>query len=165
MRHHASIIPPKENGFTLIELLLVMAIAIILLSVSTINLIQAQGNTTLAAAKDVLAADMKSQQMKAIDGHAIDATTNDSYGIIFQSNKYTLFHGTTYDPTDTKNFTVVFDGPLTVTSTFPNDTIIFSRLTGEILNYSSSQNTITVTNTPDGKQHNLILNRLGVIIN
>lgn len=144
-----------KNGFTLLELLIVMGIASILLSLTTINLVKVQHNVSVSAASDTLIADLKSQQIKAMSG----ASNGGSFGIHFtSSNSYILFHGT-YVEGDPTNFSISLDDPFKVSSTFPDNNIVFSKVSGEV----AGPNTITIINTAGGEQQRLSVNKYGVI--
>ena len=146
----------SRSGFTLLELLMVMGIASILLSLTTINLTKVHRNVSVSASSDTLIADLKSQQIKAMSG-----SDNESFGIHFSSsNSYILFKGTPYvaDPAD---FTVTLDDPITVAITNPpaNQEIIFSKVSGEV----GEEKTIRITNTAGSEEQTLTINKLGVI--
>ncbi len=142
-----------ERGFTLLELLVVMGIAAILLSFTTINLVKVQHNVTISAATDTLIADLKSQQIKAMSGSG----GGGNFGIHFtSSNTYILFQGSTYVPSPT-DFSVVLDDPMKVSSS-PTDDIIFSHPSGEI-----TPSTITINNTAGGEVQTLTINKYGVV--
>lgn len=153
----------KDKGFTLLELLMVIGVATILMGFVTINLVKVQHNTSVSAVTDTLIADLKNQQIKAMTG-ASTAGSADNYGVFFSSsNKYTLFHGLTYNPADSTNYTVTLDDNSQVSSTFQSNVVIFTHISGEVLNFSNAQNTITVKNTSGGEQQTLTINKLGVI--
>ena len=153
----------REHGFTLIELLLVMGIAAILLTFISVNLLKSQRTTSLATAVDTLVADLKSQQIKAMNGTSADGSTVSSYGVTFGSGKYTLFHGET-DPHNSTDFDVAFDGPLTVALSPAGyaSELVYEKLTGEIKNFASPT-TVTVSNGIETKV--ITVNKLGVITN
>lgn len=154
-----------EKGFTLIELLLIIGLTSVLLGIVTINLLKVQHNTSVSASANSFIADIKSQQNKAMSG--VLASSNGNYGVYFDPttpNKYVLFHGTSYNPADTTNFTVTLDSPMTVSTTFPGNNVIFSGLSGEVC-ASTCSYTITLTNSAGGEQKKLTFNRYGVIAN
>lgn len=155
INHQWSIIN-NQSGYTLIELLVVMAIAGILLSFVTINLLHVQQGTSLSTAEEMLIADIRSQQMKAIQG----TSGGGSFGIHFSSdNTYALFQGVTYDASSPTNTSVNVDGPITFVS---GTDIIFDSSSGAVHNFTSPLS-ITVTNTASSDQKTIQLNRYGVI--
>lgn len=152
----------KDNrGFTIVELLLIMGIISILVGIVTINLLKVQHNTSVSTAVDTLIADMKGQQVKAMNG-ASAGSSGDSYGISFQGNKYVLFHGST-DPHDSTDFSVPLDTNISISSTtFPSNTVVFLQRSGEVC-ASSCSNTIVVSNTAGSEQLKIDVNRYGVV--
>lgn len=160
-----------SRGFTIIELLLIMGITSILIGLVTINLLRVQHNTSVSAATDTLIADMKGQQVKAMNG-ASNGTAGDSYGIYFDPvnhNKYVLFHGTTYVSNDSANFPVALDTNIFLTSTFPlvsgNSVVAFSQLSGEVAGFIANKNTIILKNNAGNEQLTITLNKYGVVTN
>lgn len=146
----------SQAGYTLIELLVVMGIAGILLGFVTINLLHVQQGTSLSTAEEMLIADMRSQQMKAMQG----TSGGGSFGIHFSSdNTYTLFQGASYDASSSTNFPVSVDGPVTFAS---GSDIIFDSVSGAVHNFNSPVS-VTVTNTASSDQKIIQLNRYGVI--
>jgi type II secretory pathway pseudopilin PulG len=152
-----------SRGFTILELLVIMGITSILVGIVTINLLKVQHNTSVSSAVDTLIADIKGQQIKAMNG--AQASSNGDYGIYFDPThtKYILFHGTTYVPADSSNFPVVLESSISVSSTFPNSIVVFSKPSGEVANFLSPNNTITLTNTAGSEQAVITVNRYGVV--
>jgi prepilin-type N-terminal cleavage/methylation domain-containing protein len=141
----------SEEGFTLVELLLAIGIAGILLSLTTIGLLNAQRTTSLVTAEESLIADIKSQQIKAMNG--IQGSGN--FGIHFAStNTYTLFQGSTFGGASSTS-PVSLDDNITLSGS----DVIFSKVSGEI----TTPATITVTNTANGTSKTIQMNKYGVI--
>lgn len=153
----------SQLGFTYIELSVVMGIIAVLFGLVTINLSKAQRSTSLNSAVESLTADIKSQQLKAMGGATEGRATSDTYGIYFQSGSYTLFHGTTYYPGDTTNFVVNADSGISYSTTVPNNLLIFSKVSGEMMGWSNIQDTITVIDTVTNTSKKITINQLGVI--
>ncbi|MBP9691507.1 type II secretion system protein [Candidatus Woesebacteria bacterium] len=151
-----------NTGFTLIEMLLVMAISLILLSVSTISLTNVQQYSYLSKSLELLLSDIKLQQAKAMNG-VTENGIQVKYGIYFGESSYTLFQGDTYDPDAPTNFTVNLDGQLTFASTeFAGDQIVFERGSGEISGFVDGQDTITIANPGSPDDTVIQLNSYGV---
>lgn len=148
----------SQNGYTFIELLVVVAILGIMFGLAAINLLNAQQTTSLKTAEETLIADMKNQQLKAMNG--ID--NSGSFGIHFPvpgNNTYVLFQGNTYDPLSSGNYTVSINGPISINGT----DIVFNKVSGEIYGYTNPVD-ITVKNTNDSSQKVIELNQYGVIV-
>ncbi|MCR4285553.1 MAG: prepilin-type N-terminal cleavage/methylation domain-containing protein [Candidatus Kaiserbacteria bacterium] len=152
----------SRNGFTLIEILLVMAIMLILVSVSTVSLTQVQQYSYLSKSLELLLSDIKLQQAKAMNG-VTDTGTPYRYGMYFGQTSYTLFRGDTYDPADSTNFTVTLDGQLSFAGTgFTDDQFIFDTGSGEISGFVDGQNTITIANPGSATDTVIELNNYGI---
>ncbi len=153
----------RQSGYTLIELVIVMGIIVLLFGFTTINLGGVTRVTSVNETVDMLIADIRSQQTKAMTGSG-DGTSGSSYGIYFQTDQYTLFRGTTYSSQNSTNFTVELDQNLNfVNDTFPNSTLIFLQSSGEISGYSAVNSTITIENTAGNEQKTIRVNQLGTV--
>lgn len=146
-------------GFTIVELLVVMAIAIILWGISTIVFIRPQEVVNLDATVATLTADIKSQQTKAMSGDAgLD------YGIHLETNRYTLFAGSTYDPGDQNNFAVNVEDPIQITNvTLPGSNLIFQKGSGELSGFVLGEDSLSVRNVSGGEATNIVINKYGSI--
>src|SRR5687768_9752938 len=82
----------SPRGFTLIELMLVIAIIASLMGITTMSLTGAQQKSSMNATLGIFISDIRAQQLKAMVGDTEGRATSDTYGISFQSTKYTLFH-------------------------------------------------------------------------
>ncbi len=156
--------PKNSAGFTLIELLVVTSISAILFGLVTFNLIRLQNNSSQQSSLDTLISDLKSQQIKAMNGITEGRSTNDNYGIYFMADRYVLFHGSGYSASDSANFEVVLPTDIEIQSTtLPNNTVIFTKLSGEVMGFVAGNNTINVRETNINKQSTITINRYGVI--
>ena len=156
----------KKSGFTVIELVIVMAIVALLTGLTTINFIKPQTSATTQSAINTLIADIKEQQIKAMAGDSEDstgATPAQPHGIYLEANKYTLFRGASYNPSEPNNFAVNLETGLTLSTTFPSSQLVFTKRSGEITSYSAGSDTITVTNSQSGEQKTITINRYGAI--
>lgn len=153
----------SQKGFTLIEVLIASSILILLIGLTTINLLHARSQSNLTATVDTLTADLKQQQLKAMAGDTEGRTSNDDYGIYFGTNSYTLFHGT-YSPSDPSNHTIQLGDNIQISTVlFSNSQILFLKNSGEISNFDPNNNTITLTDTINNRQKTITINRYGVI--
>jgi prepilin-type N-terminal cleavage/methylation domain-containing protein len=156
----------SNAGFTIQELLVVMAVMAILLGIVVMNLVTIQNRTNLDAANTTLIAEIKQQQLKAMVGDTEGRTTPDAYGIRFDTNSYTFFHGTTYNASDPDNFTIDMDDNMQFSSIqLPNQSVVFNRVSGDFYNYNPALSSVTLTNTTAGESKTLQFNRYGVIRN
>lgn len=148
----------NNRGFTLVELLISIGIVSLLLGLTTINLLNVQRTTSVTAALEKLNADMKSQQIKAMNG----AGSGGSFGVHLSSNTYILFHGASYNPNDPTNSQVLLDSNIALSSTFTGDTVVFDQRTGEVCLLACTK-MITVRNTSGTEQQTMTLNRYGTV--
>lgn len=156
----------KQSGFTLVELIIAMGIILMLSGFATINLVKQQNTTSVNSSVDVLVSDMQSQQTKAMAGVKDDLSNNISFGIYFQSDRYVLFRGTTFSPTDSANFTVLLDENIMFSDIkFPNNTIVFQVRSGEVSGFAPGGNTVTIQNISGLEEKTVTVNRYGVVTN
>ena len=153
-----NILKKNESGFTLIELLVVLAIAAVLFGLSTINLGKAQTTASISTTTDTLLADIRGQQLLAMEGESGIQISAQDHGIYFQSNSYTLFASNTYNLSDTNNFNQNTD-PVTLSTTFPSSQVIFSKGSGEVNGFIGGSNSITVSG--NGNSQTITINRYG----
>jgi prepilin-type N-terminal cleavage/methylation domain-containing protein len=156
-----------NHGFTLPELVVVIGIVTTLFAIGAINLLGAERKVSLTAAVDSLITDLRQQQLKAMVGDTEGRPIPDSYGIHFESQSYTLFHGASYSPGAEGNFVISLEPTLNFPSvTFPDSIVIFTRASGDIAGSppgSGPVGSITIQNTTDSQTQTIYLNRYGVI--
>lgn len=153
----------SERGFTLVELGIVFGIIALLFGFVTLNLGNVQKVTSINSAIDTLVSDMKSQQTKAMVG-AGNSGAGKSFGIYFQSDRYILFTGTTYSSTNSSNFTIMLGGSIEfVNSTFPDNSLVFLRQSGELNGFTDGMNTITIQNIQGLNKKTITVNRYGIV--
>jgi prepilin-type N-terminal cleavage/methylation domain-containing protein len=154
---------PSQAGFTLIEMMSVMGIFLILTAFMAFNILRPQQQASLDTAVTTLQADLKSQQIRAMAGDADTTSSAKSFGVYLEPTKYTLFTGTSFSAADTSNYVVTLDPAINLVSiNVPSTQIIFSPLSGEMTNFSSTQTTFIVRNINTNEQKTLTINRYGI---
>jgi len=148
-----------RKGFTAIEVMLVIAILFILLGVITTNLFKFQNSSQLSSTVASFLADYKEQQIKAMVGDTENTGTLANYGVHFEATSYTLFRNSY----GTSNFAVSLPSGTQVSTTFPSSQVVFSAGSGALTSFTSGQNTITFTDTGDGSQKVVTINKYGVV--
>ena len=153
----------KRGGFTLIEIIIAMSIFATLSGIITINLLHAQSKTSLDTSVASILADIKGQQTLAMSGSIQGGTSASEYGIYFCTTSYIIFFGYSYSVNNSTNFVIPLKNNVNFSSvTFPSRVIIFQRASGEIANFNSAQNQITLSNQ-GGENKTITLNGIGVI--
>lgn len=148
-----------KTGFTLSELLIVMAIIVTISLVAVVALIRPQEKAGLDAAIVTMISDVKAQQTKAMSGN-----TGSSYGVYFENRRYVLFKGLAYDPNGSDNFSISLDSPIQIINiTFPGSIVVFQKGSGEVFNFTSGQNGLTIRNTSGGESSTFVINKYGAI--
>ena len=133
----------SSAGFTLPEVVVAVFFFGILLTIVTINLLGARKQVAQGANIDIMLADLKAQQAKAMSGEG--ATASD-YGIFLEADKYTLFDGSTYTPGVSTNFMVNLDPAVAITNIiFPNSVVVFTKGSGETTAGSFNLGAKTIT--------------------
>lgn len=141
-----------------------MAVFALLSGFVTINLIGITKRSSFNSILLTMTADIKNQQLKAMALETNGRETPVPFGITFSQNNYTLFQGVIFDPADSSNFTVNLDESVVVNQiSLPDNTLIFSLGSGEILSFDPVQNRLTLQNTLNGEEKTLIVNKYGVI--
>ena len=153
-----------QHGFTIVELLIVMSFFGILAGLATISLMNVRQSTSIDASLNILIAELREQQIKAMVGDTEGRNTLDNYGIHFGNNSltYTVFHGT-YSPSETSNRTVSLTDTMEVSTAFPDTEVIFEKGSGNVVGFVDGSNTITITDPTTGSQRIITINRYGVI--
>lgn len=156
----------KKNlyGFTLIESIIVVSIIALLTGLTTVNLFGIQDKTSLAVTVDTLISDIKQQQIKAMIGDTEGRASQDNYGIYFTPVSYVLFHGSSYSPTDFSNVIInLNDNVGLINIALPNSVVIFSKISGEVADFITGSDTITIKHNLSGEQKTIKINLYGAI--
>ncbi|MDE2001436.1 MAG: prepilin-type N-terminal cleavage/methylation domain-containing protein [Patescibacteria group bacterium] len=154
----------KRSGFTLIEFMVVMGFAALTASFITATLIRPQTQTDLAGETDKVIADIRGQQISAMDGLTSGTSDPVSYGIYFASTGYTLFRGSAYVPGAADNFAVSLPSSVQFTNiTLPSSAIVFTRLTGDVSGYAAGSDSVTLQDTVSNATTTVTINRFGAI--
>jgi prepilin-type N-terminal cleavage/methylation domain-containing protein len=146
-----------RRGFTLIELIVVMGIFAALTGIATINLSNARSKTSLTSATEVFVADLKSQQVRSMAGEEDSGSSASAHGIHFEENSYTLFKGSSYSPSGSRNFRINL--PQGTEFSPVNSDVVFEVGSGEI----AGDTVVTIRRVSDGNQKEVIINRYGVV--
>lgn len=153
-----------KKGFTMVELLLTMSILAILFTVVTTSLSTVISKSNIQSAAEILIADMREQQIKAMAGYELITGGGTDYGVVVFSDKYILFSGDSYIEGMDDNFTVNLQPGLEFdTSSLPFSTVVFERMSGEVASFNDSLHTIIIRNPTTQESRSLVFNSLGVV--
>ena len=154
----------SQKGFSFLEVMITTSIMAILFSVITFNLLRAQGSSSEQSNLDILVSDIRAQQAKAMTGSTEGRASSSNYGVYFLSDRYVLFNGNSYNAVDPTNYTIELPEDIEIVSTtLPSNTLLFSVLSGEIVGYSDSSNSIIFRSVSANEQTVITLNQYGVI--
>lgn len=154
----------RQKGITLIEILIVGAILGILFGFTIVNLRSVQSSASVTSLITQLSADIHNQQLMAMMGQTQDAQLSSSYGIHFDTDKYILFQGDTYDPSNQQNLAIDLDSNLSLQQiTFPQGTLIFQAHSGVVKNFAQNTSSFDLVEKNSGKRETIQINALGVL--
>jgi prepilin-type N-terminal cleavage/methylation domain-containing protein len=149
-----------RHGYTLVEILLVIAIFGFIASFVTLNLTTVRNDNSLESVVMQLRSDIRKQQSRVMSGNSGSLYT----GVYLTSTSYVLFDGSSYSSSDPTNYTVTLPADVTIsTITLPSNQIIFSKPSGEVAGYSTSNSSFVVSSTGGGFSKTFSLNFLGVL--
>ncbi|MDP1743574.1 MAG: type II secretion system protein [Candidatus Amesbacteria bacterium] len=134
------------KGFTLIEMIVVIGIGLVILTTTTVLLLGGQRRVVKISAEEQILSDIRSVQTKAMSGLGAQS-------ISFANNSYT-----------TDNYVVNLDNNIQLTTTFAGSSIVFLAVSGEINNYVSGSDTVSITDATDDTKRVIHFNKYGVPI-
>lgn len=137
----------SEKGFSIIELIVVMGIAMTLFAIGSIAFIKPQQKASIEAVANVLIADIKSQQTKAMSGDSLSDFT-----IQFNTNSYVLDGYTVNLPKNVEIKDILF---------FDNK-IIFQKGSGEF-EFTGNQNSLVISNEAGDESVSISINKYGAV--
>jgi type II secretory pathway pseudopilin PulG len=153
-----------NRGFTMIDFLVSVAVFLGVLGLISINLLSGQKRTQLTAATDLIVADLRLQQFKAMAGDTEGRSSSDRYGLYFGNSSYTAFHGSSYNASDTSNFvTTLPNGVAVNTIAFAGRVVIFEKGSGEVVGFDGNNNTLNIGASGQASGVTIRVNRYGVV--
>jgi len=152
----------QQAGFTIVELIIIISFFTVLFSLISFNILRAQRTTSLTSVVNLLVADIKQQQLRAMVGDTAGEDNIPSYGIHFLTDRYILFRGDSYDPASSSNFEVELP-PDVVFGSYVSNSVIFSPLSGEIVSYPVGGVEIVLDNLNGAEEEVVEINKYGVI--
>lgn len=147
-----------KPGFTLTELVIVIGIVLTLLTLTTSVSLSSITQSQVGSATATLIADLRATQAKAMAGATPGSTSIGGWGIYFESDRYTIFPGTTYLPGGPSNTTVYLPDNVVVSAT--TSTLVFANPSGAL--YSPPPSDPVITLTAGGSVNNIQVNSWGL---
>jgi len=138
-----------NQGFSVIEILVVLAVLMIVsgLVVPGFNFFRRQ-NSLNATAQEII------NTLRLTQNKTLASEGNSSFGIYFESDKYTIFKGAAFVESSLNNEVHAIDTSLRISAIDLNipPAVVFERLTGNTTNYG----TITLERIDDVSQNKII---------
>lgn len=160
----------NTRGFSLIELILVIALLSIILGITTVTLFRPVAKANLNTVSTNIFSLLREAQNQAINTDTSGDPQSNEYGIHFETDSYTLFKGSTYISSDSSNFVVTTKNNISISPSLPCpsppedcNNVVFEKISGEVLGFDPTKNTVCVTETGTNKQVLLNVNFVGGI--
>jgi prepilin-type N-terminal cleavage/methylation domain-containing protein len=160
----------KPKGFTLIELLLVIALFSTILILVTVNLFRPISQNQISSASSEISSILNQAKNRAMNSDSAGGASSERHGVHFESNKYVLFVGDSYDSSDTKNFELLTPNNISLSPTLPCpsppgdcNNIVFEKISGEVIGFDDLSNSVCVTENSSNKTFLLKVNFVGVV--
>ena len=154
----------SDRGFTFVEIIVVIGILATITGLAIVNLSGIQRRSYLSAQLQTIVADIKSQQLKAMNGDTGGSSAHNAFGVRFSSSGYTLFRGSSYNASDTSNAVVALEGNIAIADvTFPGSQVVFASGSGGLGTYTAGSTSFTLRNTIDSTEKTVTINRYGAI--
>lgn len=150
-----------QAGFSFVEVIMTLLLLVVLTGLAAMSTALTFNRVKIASELTTLLADLRQMQIKAMSGEIESGATNKAYGLWIGESEYQVFQGETRSGSvDLGTFEI--EGA-TFSSTFSNDEVVFASGSGQILNFTPGQNTITIYKTGSLQQQTVTLNSYGVV--
>lgn len=158
-------------GFTFIELLVVVAMLGIFSTIAYVSMVKVQSSAEMSTSLDRLVLTIHSQRMAVMLGEGGLTDSGTPRGVYFEegTGAFTTFVCTDvatceYIPLQSTNTTEHLENSLIFSEVdLPNNQIIFTPLSGEVVGYSEDAHSISIRNTVNGTQTTLTVSRIGTV--
>lgn len=141
----------KNSGISIIEIILVLAVVALMFAIIVPSLISFRKNQAIQNSTNALVSLLEEARAKTLASY-----NNTFYSVFVDTDRATIFDGSSYSSTDSLNKVVFYESPIILQSISLNgggSNISFERLKGTTTNYgtiilqipSGSSKTITVS--------------------
>lgn len=153
-----------RRGFTLVEIVVVMGVILAIMALTVPNIVGAREQVQINSAAAAIVADIRQQQLKAMLGDTEGRAAADAYGVHFESNSYTLFHGPNYIPGEPSNAVFSLPGNLQFSTVgFPAAALVFAKGSGEISGFTVGADNFLLFNPANNQAIQYTFNRYGAV--
>jgi len=125
----------NNRGLTLLEFLIVTAVGVVILTIVFSTFTTFRNNQLLTSYSESITATLQEARLNTI------SSKNDmQYGVHFESDKYVLFEGTTYSPSDPQNREIGIRNTIEISPISLNgggSDVLFERLLGKTSQYGT----------------------------
>lgn len=154
----------QSAGFTFVEVVIVMGLVGLLMAIVGQTLFRSEQSVNLDTVAQKMISDIKNQQMHAMTGDTATPGTFIDYSVRFEETQYILYPGLVYSPGNSANTVISVVAPISISSmTIPDSTISFSRLSGDVRDFATGSDTVTVRNDQTGQTKTIRINKRGAI--
>lgn len=127
----------NQKGITLVEIVVIITIAAMVLTITTISFFRFRQSFYFDSMLNSIVESVNYAKLKSKTGKLNEEDTRISYGVVFDSDKYIVFEGDSFDPDDENNneYEIPVGFSLDVVCTpADNGTIVFDPIIGETAN-------------------------------
>ena len=153
-----------KKGLTVIELLIVVGILAILLTLGTVVFSSfARKDQLLVQAKEIESI-LNEARMKTMAGFSLGGDEAFNFGVYFQTDRYILFPGSTYDSQNANNQEFILPTTVEIKSiSLPSESIVFEKITGEVMGFDPQQNNFILNDKRSQEEKKMSINQLGTV--
>lgn len=155
----------RSSGFTLIEMMIVIGLLAVLFSLGGVVYTSFSRQDQLTSEAEKIVSALNEARAKTLAGYSGGGTDGLNFGVYFDSTGYVLFQGTTYIADSPTNQRVNLAPKISLSEiAFPDQQIVFRRLTGEVIGFSSGQDFLILADQQSSRLRRLKINQLGLAV-
>ncbi|MFC1727007.1 Tfp pilus assembly protein FimT/FimU [Patescibacteria group bacterium] len=154
-----------KKGFSQIEVLIVIALLVILFSLGTVVYDNFVKKDRLIIEARKIESLISEARVKTVAGFSLGGSQALNFGVYFEDDQYTLFPGTVYSSGNSQNQVFVLPDSVRIDEIFlPADSIVFEKITGEILGFDPVNNYLMIADQQSSMREKISVNQLGVVL-